>query len=146
MEIHTVEDLARVLQACIAPVAMISGVGLLILSQTNRFSRVTDRLRELAQRSRASQATDALTNQQITIFHRRARILRGAIGAAVGCAFLASLEVLALFAVAVLGAPVHSLVLLLFALSLVSLILSLALFLVDMSLSLQAIQAELEQP
>ena len=42
------ETLIRILHASISPVALISGVGLLILSMTNRFARVTDRLRELA--------------------------------------------------------------------------------------------------
>jgi len=46
--IENLDDLTRVLQASISPVALVSGVGLLILSLTNRFGRVTDRLRELA--------------------------------------------------------------------------------------------------
>ena len=37
----------KFLQACITPVAMISGVGLLLLTITNRLGRVVDRTRQL---------------------------------------------------------------------------------------------------
>ena len=37
----------KFLQACITPVAMISGVGLLLLTITNRMARVVDRIRQL---------------------------------------------------------------------------------------------------
>jgi hypothetical protein len=37
----------KFLQACITPVAMISGVGLLLLTITNRLARTVDRTRHL---------------------------------------------------------------------------------------------------
>ena len=43
-----VQDLIPVLQVAIGPVILISGVGLLLLSMTNRFGRVIDRARSLA--------------------------------------------------------------------------------------------------
>jgi len=39
----TVTELIPVLQVAIGPVVLISGIGLLILSMTNRFGRVIDR-------------------------------------------------------------------------------------------------------
>jgi uncharacterized protein DUF2721 len=42
-----VTELVGILSASIAPVIVISGVGLLVLSMTNRHSRVIDRVREL---------------------------------------------------------------------------------------------------
>jgi len=44
----TVIELIPVLQTAIGPVALISGIGLLILSMTNRLGRVIDRGRSLA--------------------------------------------------------------------------------------------------
>jgi hypothetical protein len=41
------------LQVAIGPVILVSGVGLLLLSMTNRFGRVIDRSRELATELRA---------------------------------------------------------------------------------------------
>lgn len=47
MDILTVTQLIPVLQVAIGPVVLISGIGLLILSMTNRFGRVIDRGRSL---------------------------------------------------------------------------------------------------
>lgn len=145
VEINTLEGLTRLLQASISPVALVSGVGLLILSQTNRFSRIVDRLRELARRRRERTDADAKLERQIAIFRRRARILRLAISGSLTCVLLASVLVLALFAAAALNLDLQLFVLLLFALSLVCLIGSLVLFLQDMRLSLQAVEAELAE-
>jgi len=57
-------------------------VGLVILSQTNRFSRVTDRLRELVRERAENGKSNARLDRQIEIFLKRARLLRLAIGAA----------------------------------------------------------------
>jgi hypothetical protein len=70
--------------------------------------------------------------------------LRLAIGAALLCALFASLMVLAIFVIAVLDIAAQTLVLLLFAVSLVSLIFSLLFFLWDMHLSLKAVEESLE--
>ena len=145
MHIENFESLTRLLQTSISPVALVSGVGVLILSQTNRFSRVTDRLRELADERRGNAQPQPNINQQISIFLQRARILRLAVGAALLCVLLASTMVLVIFATAVLDLGEQLLVLLLFALSLVSLIFSLLLFLWDMQLSLKAVEELLKE-
>ena len=142
MENFNIEHLTRVMQASISPVALISGMGLMILSQTNRFSRVTERLRELIRQRRTARATAASVERQIKIFLKRARILQAAIGFAAGCVFLAGLLVLMMFGIAVLNLRLHLVVLLAFALSLVCLIVSVALFLRDTHLSLLAIEQE----
>src|SRR4051794_1554188 len=132
------DSLIRILQASISPIAMISGIGLLVLSLTNRFARVTDRLRELASHRTAGKANARLA-KQIQIFLSRARIIRCAVSAAIGCMLFASLMVLLLFAMAVAHAAVHMAVLVLFALSLLCLIVTLLTFFWDMRLSLLAI-------
>ncbi|HMJ91779.1 MAG TPA: DUF2721 domain-containing protein [Candidatus Acidoferrum sp.] len=142
MEPMTLESLIKVLQASISPVALISGVGLLLLSLTNRFGRVTDRLRELVGERRAGHA-NAGTAKQIEIFHRRARIVRSAISASVGCMFMASLMVLLLFGMALFHFPAHLIVLMFFAISICFLVTSLTFFLLDMRLSLDAIEEDL---
>src|SRR5260221_14732219 len=90
VHIENLDGLTRVFQASISPVALVSGVGLLILSQTNRFGRVIDRLRELA-RERQAGREDSRLEMQISIFYLRARLLRAAISFAVGSVLLASL-------------------------------------------------------
>lgn len=142
MDATKLSVLTGILQASISPVALISGVGLIILSQTNRFARVTDRLRELMQAKESGQAHRHV-DAQLAILLKRARILRLAVSSAVGCVLAASLLVLALFTCAVLGLDAHWPVLALFAISLLCLIASLGLFLWDMHLSLKALHEEL---
>ncbi len=48
MNIHLLENLAAVVQASLSPEALASGMGLLILSFSNRLGRVMDRRRALA--------------------------------------------------------------------------------------------------
>jgi len=142
VNVQGLENLAGVLQASISPVALISGVGLLILSVSNRLGRVMDRLRELLDRRRSG-ASDSHIANQITVLHRRAGILRNSLTAAAICVLLASALVLLLFTVAMFGARLELLVIALFALSLLSLIASLVLFIWDMNLSLRAVEEEL---
>jgi hypothetical protein len=138
-----IDTVIGILQASISPVALVSGVGLLLLSLTNRFSRITDRMRQLA-RSRREGTTSGHIEVQLAIFALRARIIRMAVSAAVGCMLVASVLILVLFATAVLDLRGEALVLLLFAVSLVCLIASLLLFLWDMRLSLRAVQQEVD--
>jgi hypothetical protein len=145
VHIENLEGLTRLLQASISPVALISGVGLLILSQTNRFSRVAERLREFARQRQESPAPDVRVNRQVEIFLHRSRILRLAIATAILSVLLVSIMVLLIFAMAVLDLNAFLAVLLLFALSLVSLIVSLIAFLYDMQLSLRATDELLKQ-
>ena len=143
MDAQSLDNLTRVLQASISPVALVSGVGLLILSQTNRLGRVMDRLRNVLDQRRALNTPDAHLDREVAVLHRRSRILRGAVTAAVLCALLASVLVLLLFTTAAFGAKLESLIMGLFAASLLSLIISLVLFIFDMNLSLKALQEEL---
>ena len=76
------EQLIRILSASIAPVIVISGVGLLLLSMTNRYSRVIDLARDLLKDLESimdhSSRREKLV-EQVRIIYRRARILRRAI-------------------------------------------------------------------
>ena len=142
MNVQGLDNLTGVLQASISPVALISGVGLLILAVSNRLGRVMDRLRELLDRRRSG-ASDSHISNQIAVLHRRAKILRNSLTAAAICVLLASALVLLLFTMAMFGARLELLVMGLFASSLLSLIISLVSFIFDMNLSLRAVEEEL---
>jgi multidrug efflux pump subunit AcrB len=139
MNIHLLDNLTAVLQTSISPVALISGVGLLVLSLTNRLGRVMDRLRDLLDQRREASTPDA----QITVLHRRAALLRGSVTAAVTCILLASTLVLVLFSMAIFGGRLELLVIALFAFSILALIVSLVLFIFDLNQSLRAVEEEL---
>jgi hypothetical protein len=137
-------ELVSILQAAVSPVFLISGVGLLILSMTNRLGRVVDRSRQLrdALRSSPQQERERLESQLVVLF-RRARLLRSAISFAVLSVLTAAILVIVLFLTAFLRVEVVLLSAIIFISCLVSLIASLLAFLKDINLSLAALKLEL---
>jgi len=144
MSIPSVTELIPVLQIAIGPVILISGVGLLLLSMTNRFGRVIDRARALHLDMRTTtQADHSRTHGQLQILNRRANLLRRAIILASLSALLAALLIISLFFAALLRLDVGWLILLLFMGCLAALIGSLIAFIHDINQSLLAFKLEL---
>ncbi len=145
MPTHNLVDIVPHLQVAIGPVILISGVGLLLLTMTNRLGRAIDRARILARESDTTpSAKQAALHEQVTIIYRRAKLLRLAIGLAAGSALLAGLLIIGLFIGALLEANIVIVIELLFAGSLVSLISSLVAFMLDINLSLRALRLDLK--
>lgn len=137
-------ELMSILQAAVSPVILISGVGLLILSMTNRIGRVLDRARQLGDAlHNASQQERKRFGSQLEILIRRARLLRWAITFATLSVLVAAILVIALFLTAFLHVEAVLLSVILFIACLVSLIISLLAFLQDINLSLAALKLEL---
>jgi len=137
-------DFIRVLELAVSPAILVSGIGLLLLSMTNRFGRVIDRARILMPRL-GGERTERVS-AQMRILARRARTLRTAITAAVVSLLAAVLLVAGLFAAAVCGSEGIGVVAALaacFVASMAGLIAALALFLYELNLSLQALWLEL---
>jgi hypothetical protein len=132
------------LQTVVSPVVLISGVGMLVLSMTNRYSHATNRVRALADAWRKSDgaATDRI-GAQIHIFRRRLNLLMVAIALGLGSVFFTALMILAIYASYVFETPLRGTILTFLTLTLVTLVISLALFIRDMSLSLHALREEL---
>ena len=93
--LKTVKELIPVLQVAIGPVVLISGVGLLILSLTNRLGRVIDRGRSLVREMpEIPERNRHTTVQQLHILARRARLLQRAIVFATVCVLCAAVLVM----------------------------------------------------
>jgi hypothetical protein len=140
----SLNQLVPTLQTAIGPVILISGVGLILLSLTNRFGHVADRSRLLDQELKTAKPTDqAGLLAQVRILSRRACILRLAIALACFSALAASLLVISLFCLYLAGGDAVWLVALLFIAAMASLIGALLAFLQDINLSLVALKLEL---
>ena len=144
----SVVQLIRILSASIAPVIVISGVGLLLLSMTNRYSKVIDRARDLVRDLDAAAASQderrrKLVSEQIEIIYRRARLLRAAIIGSSACIVLVALTVLSLFAGQILRVELDYVSVPFFGLGLLSLLGSLYYFIQDVSISLTALELEI---
>jgi hypothetical protein len=138
-------EIVPVLQVAIGPVILISGVGLLLLTMTNRLGRAIDRARLLkAELSHRTGADRAQTLAQVAIIYRRARMVRLSIILAAFSALLASALIITLFVTALLhwgqGFPVG----LIFIACMTALFASLVAFICDINLSLHALKLELK--
>ena len=138
-------ELAHLLQTSISPIALISGVGLLLLSMTNRLSRVIDRSRSLSAALRAGPSDADATSErtQLRVLAKRARLLWVAIASVMVTVLCACTMVLLLTAMAFLQVNLRLAVVTLFFLALLALLVSAVVFFGDVLLSLRALRTEM---
>jgi len=139
----TLDDLIPTLQLSIGPVILISGVGLILLSMTNRFGRIIDRYRILMKDLPG--ATDADRSRilaQLKILSTRARLVRTGIALSAFSVLLTALLIMSLFLGALLELRIAYIIVGLFVLCMISLIISLFLFISDINHSLKALWLE----
>jgi hypothetical protein len=138
--------LIPVLQVAIGPVILISGVGLLLLTLTNRFGRAVDRSRQLLalMRELPEQERQRLAGQ-VNILYHRAGLIRLSITMAALSVLLASILIIGLFVTALLKLEVGLLIVAAFACCMLALIVSLTAFIREIHLSLVALKLELQR-
>ena len=93
-------SVVQILTASIAPVIVISGVGLVLLSITNRYGRTIDRARALMEELGHNDPSSARVKhleEQLRHTHQRARLLRASMTLASASIFFVSLMVVSLF-------------------------------------------------
>jgi len=140
-----ISQLIPVLQVAIGPVILISGVGLILLSLTNRLGRAVDRSRQLRQELREVPEADRhRLAPQVEIIYRRARLIRLSIIMAGFSVLLAAILIIVVFLTVLMKLEVGVAITLLFIGCMATLIVSLIAFLRDIQLSLQALKLELE--
>ena len=144
-----VANIVQIMQASIAPVTLISGVGLLILSMTNRYGRAIDRTRDLIRQliaadhgAKDAPGPDHHVRRQIRILYNRTQVLRTAIAAAIGSIFFTAVTIFLIFWHLSFGNNLGAAAQFSFIAALLLLILGMALYLLDMRLSLNALQLE----
>jgi hypothetical protein len=143
----TIAQLLPVLQIAIGPVILISGIGLLLLSMTNRYGRTIDRARELsyARRHPDGEPDRDRIERQIEVLWRRAQLLRGAIFAGSVSVLCAAILIITLFITELLHLDAGWLLGLVFVACLTALIMSLVASIRDVNLSLTAVRLEIER-
>lgn len=139
----SITELIPVLQVAIGPVVLISGIGLLLLSMTNRLGRAVDRARFLVRELPTLPVEEHnRIHVQMKILLRRADLLRRAIIFASVSVLLAALLIITLFFIALFQWNSAWLVSLLFIACMVGLILSLVDFIRDLNHSLTAMRLD----
>lgn len=139
------EQLLRILSASMTPVILISGVGLLLLSMTNRFGRVIDRARTISRelQQHANTTRGQMLDEQLRVIYRRGKILRGAIFCCSTSVLCVSLGVLCLFASQILEFTRDYVSPSFFLIALILIVPGVSLFIQDMMVSLRAVELEI---
>jgi hypothetical protein len=135
--------LVPVLQTAVGPMVLISAIGLLLLTMTNRLGRIVDRTRALAARLKDAPEPDRRPIQeQLRILAERARIVRRSIALAGFCMLFAAVLVISLFITSLAGTDIPWLLAAFFILSLVCLIAAIVEFIRDVNVSLAPVALE----
>jgi hypothetical protein len=139
-------SLLPIIQASTTPVILISGLGLLLLTMTNRMGRIIDRTRVYA-----SQLRDAEDHQrkqlevQLDLTWRRAKMVRLSLTFATSSMLASSALVVAIFLGSMMHVDLSGLMLVLFLSAIALLVASLLAFLRDIFVSLSALRLEVHQ-
>jgi hypothetical protein len=140
-------EILQTIQAATAPVVLISGVGLLLLTLTARLGRIVDRVRLLAaERRQADQATRALLDAQLDILAHRARLIRTAVALGASSVALIAILITVLFLGLLLHYDVAAPAAILFVVSLLSLVSAMLVFVRELHHALTAVQLTLDNP
>jgi len=141
----SLNDLIPILQVSIGPVILISGVGLLLLTMTNRFGRIIDRSRQFCAQLLHENDSDnhrISIENQLKVLLRRANIVRAAIALAGLSALLAAVLIIVLFLNSLLQLGFILLLSIIFTTCMLCLIASLLFFIADINISLTVIKLE----
>lgn len=134
--------IAQNIQLAVAPVFLLSAVGILLTVLTNRLARVIDRARKLEDMAPAVASGPDLRErqEQLRVLARRARMLNRAITASVVCALLVAFVVVAIFVNEFVGFDMSATIAVLFILAMLTFIAGLLLFLREVFLAIGALR------
>ena len=146
MESFNVESFSKLMQLSVSPAVLISGVGLLLLSVTNRLGRSIDRSRACVKDLDTAEGTRREEQlEQLHILLRRAALLRTSVCMLVGSIFFSCLMILLLFLKGFGGVHAETALVVAFFLNLLVLMGSVAFLLADVFLSLKALRVEVSR-
>lgn len=142
----SLSSLLPIIQLAITPVILISGMGALMITLTNRMARIVDRTRSVAEAIPAADPEERRHLEgQLDIMWGRALLIRRAVTSNGLSMLLSCLLIVALFAGAMFDWPMKGVVLGLFGASIVLLTASLVDFLRDIFVSLHALHLQVER-
>ena len=135
-----------VIGLAVSPMILLTGVGGLMITLTNRMARIVDRTRDLAGKVRQAKGEDREHfDSQLAVLWRRARLIRQAVTFAALSMLLSCLLVAVIFLDAWLGGRLGLLMVAFFSAGILSLVTALIAFLRDIFLSLHALKLEIDR-
>jgi len=123
------DSVVHFIQLAIAPVFLLTAIGAMLGTMTNRIARIVDRARELEQRLKHVPEERSPDHRELHVLGRRARLINMAITFTVLSALLVCVSIGGLFLGAYWQRSLTTLVAWIFGLALIALIIGLGLFL-----------------
>lgn len=140
------ESLSTLLKSSISPIALISGVGLILLSLTNRLARTIDKSRMIVHEIESEKDADHKDRKhQLLILFKRSKILRSSIVSISFSILSSSLIIPVLILMNLFHFQLETLGLILFLLSIVGIIMSAIFLFIDVTLTLKALELEVKE-
>ncbi len=140
---ESLSSLLPIIQLAITPVILVSGMGALMITLTNRMARIVDRTRELAESIPAADPDERKhLESQLDIMWARSLMIRRAVTCNGLSMLLACLLIVALFGAGMFDWNIKVVVLGLFCASIMMLTASLVEFLRDIFVSLHALHLQ----
>jgi len=132
-------DIARVIQLAVAPVFLLSGVGVTLTVLTNRLSRIIDRARQLETAPPPAMGARAIA-EELSELSRRAQLIQRSITLSTACALLICVVIVALFTGALVDTDLSSLVVALFIAAMCAFIGALLFFLREITVATKSLR------
>ena len=140
------ESILPLIQLSITPVILISGLGALVISMTNRMGRIVDRTRHLAGAARQARDDERThLERQLRIMFRRAKLMRLAMTLVASSMFVSGLLIMLIFLSVLSGIALAAGILAVFLVSVVLMLGGLAAFVADIWVSLAALNTEVQR-
>ena len=141
MEALQVGDIAHAIQLALAPVFLLSGIGVLLGVLTNRLARVVDRARRVEESLHAETARDAEdARTQLRVASRRARYINLSITLCTIAALLIAIVVALIFSSTFVPISLGAYVATLFVIAMAALVGALLAFLIEVRVATSALR------
>lgn len=139
------DNFSVILQSTLTPVALISGVGLLLLSMVNRYNHAIDRIRQLLKEKHTRVADEHYKlDQSVAIIYNRCKVMRNAILSVASSIAASGAMVFATALEGLMGVDLYVVKALLLVVAVTLVVVAAILFVVEVTYSLHALQIELE--
>ncbi|MGH8310667.1 MAG: DUF2721 domain-containing protein [Steroidobacteraceae bacterium] len=128
-------DITQLIQLAVAPVFLLSGVGVTLGVLTNRLARIVDRARVAEKEIDRESEQAGSMERHLRVLRLRARYIQFAIAASTVSAVLVSLTVMMLFVHALIGVNLAIAIAVVFVAAMLSLTAGLVAFLIEVRIS-----------
>ena|SRR5688572_2272982 len=139
-------SIAHIIQLAVAPVFLLSGVGIFLTVLTNRLARLVDRARKIEDAAKSANAVELPQHKEnLRMLGRRARMMNRAITMSTVCALLVSVMVATLFFSGFLDRDLSTAIAVMFILAMLSLISALLFFLREVFLAISSLRIGIQR-